>query len=554
MQWDVIILGSGAAGLTAALRAAKAGAKTLVLEKADYYGGTTAISGGGIWIPGSPQAVAQGASDSIARAREYALAAVGEDAPVPLIDAYLENGPAMVTWLEAHSEVTFLLSPPSSDWYPDLPGAAFEHRLLSPREYDGKRLGAGFAELRPAREEFNAPGGFMIDLFDLPYLANMGAPRSILHFARLGARFALDKLRGYKRGTRLTMGNALAAALLKSAIDAGVTLRRNVTVTGLLREAGRITGVSLAGGEQLHASLGVLLATGGFSANPQLRKAYIPYAEQHVSLLPYENTGDGMNLAFDNGAAAAPKNPVNAVWAVVSTNKRADGSLARYAHLMDMSKPGCIAVNAKGERFGNEASVHFVEAMHSAGAVPAYIIADALTVKKYGLGLVYPGSPNLKKLIRAGYVTEAASLAELAGKIGVDPAGLSRTAATMNDYAATGTDPEFGKGDTLIDREIGDPGHAPNPCLGRIATAPFYAVKILPGDGSTTVGLPIDSACRVLDAAGVPLLGLYAAGLDANSIWRGRSPAHGCNVGPAMVLGFIAANAILQAGEHRAPI
>jgi succinate dehydrogenase/fumarate reductase flavoprotein subunit len=213
---------------------------------------------------------------------------------------------------------------------------------------------------------------------------------------------------------------------------------------------------------------------------------------------------------------------------------------------MDMSKPGCIAVNAKGERFGNEASVHFVEAMHRSGAVPAYIINDAHGVKKYGLGLVYPGAPNLKQLIKAGYVSEAPTLRELAIKISVDPDGLERTVTRINQYAASGIDLDFGKGAARIDQEIGDGNHKPNPCLGPLRSGPFYAVKIFPGDGSTTVGVKIDTHCRVLDSAGVPLQGLYAAGLDANSIWRGKSPAHGCNVGPAMVLGFIAGKTLAE--------
>ena len=251
--------------------------------------------------------------------------------------------------------------------------------------------------------------------------------------------------------------------------------------------------------------------------------------------------GDGMNMALQAGASLDGENLANATWAVVSTHKRADGYLARYAHLMDMSKPGCIAVNNKGERFGDEASQHFVTAMHKSGTAPAWIINDAPGVKKYGLGLVYPGAPNLKKLV------EGASLRDLAAKIDVDADGLERTVARNNEFAKTGVDADFGKGSTLIDQEIGDYNHKPNPCIGPLGTGPFYAVKIFPGDGSTTAGVKIDAQCRVLDANGVPLEGLYAAGLDANSIWRGKTPAHGCNVGPALVLGYIAGKSISAA-------
>ncbi|MDH2133378.1 FAD-dependent oxidoreductase [Sphingobium yanoikuyae] len=544
-QYDVVVVGSGAAGMTAAIRAASAGLSVLVLEKAAHFGGTTAVSGGGIWIPDSPQARAAGVEDSRAVARQYVLDVIGPTADPVLIDAYLDAGPEMVEWLDQNSRVHFLLSPPSSDWYPEVPGAADHGRLLSPQEYDGKKLGDHFADLRPAREEFNAPGGFMIDLFDLPYLAEMPSPKSLFHFGKLAAKFGLDKVRRYPRGTRLTMGNALAARLIRSAIDTGVTLRKDAAVDRLLVKAGRVTGVRV-NGEDIAARVGVLLASGGFSASEQLRKAYIPYAEKHVSILPYENTGDGMNMGLDAGASLDGDNLVNAVWAVVSKMTRPDGYVARYAHLIDMSKPGCIAVDAKGERFGNEASVHFVEAMHKSGTVPAHIIGDAAFIKKYGMGMVYPGGGGLKKLIAAGYVTEAPSLRELAGKIGVDADGLMATVAKMNRYADTGKDPDFGKGDTQIDIEIGDPKHKPNPCLGRVETAPFYAIKIHPGDGSTTVGLKIDAQCRVIGTDGAPVEGLFAAGLDANSIWRGKSPAHGCNVGPAMVTGFIAGKAMAE--------
>jgi succinate dehydrogenase/fumarate reductase flavoprotein subunit len=544
-QYDVVVVGSGAAGLTAALRAAAAGKSVIVLEKASHFGGTTSISGGGIWVPASPQARAAGVDDSKDRARQYVLNVIGPSAEPALIDAYLDAGPRMVEWLEKNSRVEFLLSPPSSDWYPEVRGAADHGRLLAPKEYDGKKLGEHFAQLRPAREEFNAPGGFMIDLFDLPYLAQMPSAKSLVHFGKLAAKFGLDKLRRYPRGTRLTMGNALAARLLRSALDAGITLRKDAAVDQLLVQSGRVTGVRV-GEEEIEARLGVLLASGGFSASEQLRKAYIPFAEHHVSILPYENTGDGMNMGLEAGAALAGENLVNAVWAVVSMLTRPDGYVARYAHLIDMSKPGCIAVNAKGERFGNEASVHFVEAMHRDGAVPAHIICDADFIKKYGMGMVYPGGGGLKRLIAAGYVTEGRSLRELAEKIGVNPDGLVASVAKINRYAETGHDTDFGKGETQIDIEIGDPRNKPNPCLGRVERAPFYAIKIYPGDGSTTVGLKVDDQFRVVGADGEPVPGLYAAGLDANSIWRGKSPAHGCNVGPAMVTGFIAGNAMAQ--------
>ncbi len=549
MQYDVVVMGSGAAGLTAALVAANAGHSVAVLEKAPHFGGTTAISGGGIWIPGSPQAMAEGVDDCIEKARDYVLGVVGNRAERDLIDAYLANGPEMVAWLAGSSHVDFQISPPSSDWYPDVPGAVDFGRLLAPAEYNGTRLGEDFERLQKPREEFNAPGGMMIDLFDLEYIARLPSPGAIWYMAKIAVRFALDK-RKLGRGSRLTMGNALAGRLLHSCLDAGIDLFEASPVEDLLTSDGRVTGVraTIKGvPTEITARQGVVLASGGFSANAAMRQAYIPFAQQHVSILPYENTGDGINMATASGAAMGAENHVNAVWAVVSKRTREDGYVERYAHLIDMSKPGCIAVNAAGQRFGNEASVHFVEAMHTTGTVPAHIIANAAFVKKYGMGLVLPGGGKIKQMVACGYMKTGATLAELAGKIGVDATGLSATVAKVNADAATGRDTQFGKGETQIDIEIGDPKHKPNACFGPVGDGPYYAIEIFPGDGSTTVGVKIDAQCRVMGHDGMPIAGLWAAGLDANSIWQGKSPAHGCNIGPAMVTGYIAGKSVAAA-------
>ncbi len=548
MEWDAIVVGSGAAGLTAAVTAARKGLKVLVIEKTHWFGGTTAISGGGIWIPGNHLARAAGIEEPDGAARTYIGNLVGGGLRTDVLDAYLRAGPEMLRFLEERTEVRFMLLPHSPDWHPEFEGASQDGRLLGPLEYDAKRLDGHFAELRPPRAEFNAPGGFMIDMADLPHLENARRSlKSTLYMGRLALRFLFDKLRGYPRGTRLTMGNALAARLLRSALDAGVTLWRDTSVVSIERGPGGVAGVRVerdGEAEVLHARRGVVLASGGFSGNEQLRRAYMPFPDQHVSIMAGCNTGDGMNMGLDAGGALDGENYANGVWAVASMLRKNDGSTAIYAHLIDMSKPGCIAVDRTGRRFGNEASSEFVEYMHRAGAVPAWLVADARFVKAYGLGMVYPGAPNLKTLLKAGYIVEAPSLAVLAERIGVDVAGLQMTTSRMNRYAASGIDEDFHKGECSLDRDLGDPRHAPNPCLGTIEKAPFYAVKVWPGDGSTTVGLRIDGEARVLDGEGRPVPGLYAVGLDANSIWRGKQPAHGCNVGPAMTLGYIAGSSL----------
>lgn len=547
-QWDAIIVGSGAAGLTAAVTAARRGLKVLVVEKTDVFGGTTAISGGGIWIPGNHHQIAAGIPEPAGAARTYVATLVGETLHGEVLDAYLHAGPEMVRFLEDKTEVRFALADHSPDWHPEIAGASKEGRLLRPLEYRTQKLDGYVEELRRPRTEFNAPLGFMIDLPDLPHLDHMkSSPKSLLYMLKIVGRYVLDKMMGRKRGSRITMGNALAARLLRSAHDAGVTLWRNTSVTGLVAGPGGVTGLTVERDgktETLNARKGVVLATGGFSANEQLRRAYMPYPDQHISIMAGCNTGDGMNMGLEAGGVVDGTNFANGVWSVVSTMRKDDGSTAIYAHLIDMSKPGCIAVGKDGKRFGNEASNVFVEYMHKAGAVPAWLVADAPFVKKYGLGLSLPGGGGIRKLVKAGYLTEAPTIRELADRIGVDAGGLQATVETMNGYARTGKDLEFHKGDSSLDRDLGDPRHGPNPCLGTIQTGPFYAVKIFPGDGSTTVGLRIDAEARVLDQQGKAIPGLYAAGLDANSIWRGKAPAHGCNVGPAMTLGYIAARSL----------
>ena len=547
-EWDAIVVGSGAAGMTAAVTAARRGLKVLVVEKTNVFGGTTAISGGGIWIPGNHHQRAAGIPEPDGAARKYIQGVVGDQLRTEVLDAYLQAGPEMVRFLEDKTEVKFALAEHSPDWHPEVEGFSKEGRLLRPLEYRAQKLNGYLDQLREPRREFNAPMGFMVDLPDLPHLDQMkSSPKSMAYMLKIIGQYGIDRLLGRRRGSRITMGNALAARLLRSALDAGVTLWRNTPVTGLVAGPEGITGVRIERNgttETLKARKGVVLASGGFSANEQLRRAYIPYPDQHISIMAGCNTGDGMNMGLEAGGTVDGENVANGVWSVVSTMKKDDGSTAIYAHLIDMAKPGCIAVDRHGKRFGNEASNVFVEYMHKSGAVPAWLVADANFVKKYGLGLCLPGGMGLKKLIKAGYLVEGATIADLAGRIGVDMVGLQATVSKMNSYAETGKDPDFHKGDSFLDRDLGDYRHGPNPCLGKIETGPFYSVKIFPGDGSTTVGLKIDGEARVLAADGRVIRGLYAAGLDAHSIWRGNAPAHGCNVGPAMTLGYIAARSL----------
>lgn len=543
MERDVVVVGSGGAGLTAAITAAKSGLDVLVIEKTGHFGGATAMSGGGTWVPANSLARKAGLPDTVEEARRY-VQHVTPNVRRNLLDAFLEASPAMLDFLMEETEVDFAVAPFSPDYNPDLEGASQDGRMLSPVAYDGRRLGAYFDLLRTPLAEFNAPMGMMIDLSDMQHvLAPFGSAKSFVHVAKMVGRLGRDRIR-HRRGTRLTMGNALAGRLLRSALDAGVELRRNTHMTRLVREDNRIVAVEIDQGgivTRVDVRRGVVLAAGGFSANPAMRRKHIPFAEHHISLMPPGNTGDGISAAEAVGATMDLGNAHNAAWTVISRYPRRDGSIGKWPHLfLDRPKPGYIIVGKDGRRVGDEAALDFVAAMHRAGAVPAHLICDARALRRYGLGAVLPHGIRLHRLIRAGYIVAAPTLRALAGKIGVDPDGLEQTAARMNAYAASGHDPEFGKGSNAFDRSIGDHRHTPNPCLGPIRTAPFYAVLVNPGDATTTFGLHVDERARVLDEDGHSISGLYACGLDMNSIWRGSPPGNGANNTLSLTFGYIA--------------
>lgn len=552
-EFDVVVVGSGGAGLTAATVAARLGLSVLLVEKADVFGGTTAWSGGGVWVPGSALAVQASIVEAPGAASQYVQQVVGPTLRADLLETFLDAAPRMVDFLHTHTSVRFTLQRGFADWHPTASGFMREGRLLVPADYDGRELGSHFDRLRPPLAEFNAPGGLMIGLPDMAHAANWTRSfKSMRHMARLAWRHGIARL-SHPRGTRLTMGNALAARLLRSAIDAGVTLWHSAPMQRLWLEDGAVRGVFVdheGALRQVHARRGVVLASGGFSANAEMRKRFIPHAEHHVSLVPEGNTGDGLNHALAAGGGFDGDNLSNAGWVVVSVLREADGRLRKFPHLfLDRGKPGCIAVNAQGQRFGNEAATNLVEPMHRSGSVPAHLVCDDAFIRRYGLGLVRPGGFGLRRLTRAGYIITAPTLQALADRIGAPPDALVATVTRFNAQAAAGFDDDFGRGREPSDHFMGDAAHRPNPCLGPITKGPFHAVQIFPGDSTTTLGLRVDTQARVLDAHGAPIPGLHAVGLDMNSLWRGRAPGNGANNTLGLTFGFIAAQALARQPE-----
>lgn len=545
-EYDVVVVGSGGAGLSTALVSAQKGLSVLVVEKTQYFGGTTAISGGGIWVPGNHLALEAGLKDSPEDGFSYIEGLVEDRLRADILRTYVDNAHEMVRYMHDNTDVRFSLHDDQPDYYLDLPGAKTDGRVLDPVDFDGRQAPEDLVAIRPPLKEFNAPMGFMVGFPDIPHLMNAKKSiKSLFHVLKMVGRYVKDRI-SYPRGTHLTMGNALIARLMYSAQKAGVELQNNTAMTDLLTEDGKVVGVELEHNgvkTKVTAKKAVVLASGGFSQNEEMRKKFIPYPESHVSFLPEGNTGDGIAAAEKVGGGLEEGNYHNAAWAVLSVLKEPNGNVRKQPHVMlDRTKPGCIAVNDKGERFVNECAANFVEAMHDTASVPAHLVCDHKFIKKYGLGLVMPGGMGLGKMIKAGYVITAPTVEGLAEKIGADKNGLLETVKKHNTYAEQGKDPDFGKGDTEADTCWGDLEHSPNPCLGPIATGPYYAVKIFPGDGSTTLGLKVSDSAEVLDAEGNPVGGLYACGLDMNVLWRGREPSHGSYNGLSLTFGYVIAN------------
>ncbi len=546
---DLLVVGAGAGGMTAALVGALEGLDVLLCEKSAQVGGTSATSAGTVWIPGNSQSRKAGYPDSAEQIGTY-LDALIENPPPPAIRAaFLESGPAMLDYLEARSEVRFIPTGRHPD-YRELPGATTAGRGLIPESFDGRLLREAFRLVAPPIEEYMVLGGMMVAKADIaPLLGRFKSPGNFLHAARLALRYFLDRLY-YPRGTRLTMGNALVARLFHSLRQKAVPVLLESPIESLLTENGAVTGANIRHkGDTLRvrARRGVILATGGWGHDPAMRAACMPEPTPQYSLAYPANTGDGVALAKGLGANIR-KQRSGGLWAPASVTLRRDGTHGLYPHfLYDRAKPGLIAVNAAGRRFVNEGcSYHdFGEAMFEAHrqspCMPAWLICESAFVAAYGLGAIHPGTRDLAPHIASGYLSVADSLQALAQKIGVDAAGLAASVAEHNEYAKTGVDLAFGKGSTELNRYNGDPNQSGNPSLKPIVQGPFCAMAVWPADISVSASLVTDENARILDAAGRPIAGLYACGNDMASIFGGHYPGPGTTLGPAMTFGYRAA-------------
>ena len=556
-QVDLLVVGSGGGGLTSAVVARKAGLQVLLIEKDDLFGGTTAYSGGMIWIPCNHHAQAanarSGRDDSIDLARRYILDEGRGLVDPAKVDAYLHHGPAMVEYLERETQVRFY----SMD-YPDYVSenpASRTQRGLCTVNYKTSEMGEQLKYLRnqlPQTLFLGLAIGSSVEMKEF-----MRAGRSIRSMG-----FVLRKLLAhardmvvYGRSEQMVRGRALVGRLLRTATDLGIPLWRKSPMRSLIREDGRVCGALVdtpQGLVEVRASRGVVLACGGYGRDAERRAATYPATANganHPTPVPVANTGDGVRAAEQIGARFDASVHQVSPWMPVSQIPGVQGVEGVWPHLVDRMKPGFIAVSRKGRRFADESSSyhHFIPGMIRASQEEgeteacAWIVADARAVKHWGMGFVRPFPIPKGRYLRNGYLLRGDSLAELARNAGIDPAGLQATVEEFNRNAREGVDPHFNRGNRTYDSYQGDEDIRPNSCLAPLVQAPFYAVRLQVGEIGTFAGLKTDAAARVLDTANAPIPGLYAVGNDQVSVFGGAYPGPGSTIGPAMTFGYIAA-------------
>ncbi|AYC32472.1 FAD-dependent oxidoreductase [Pseudomonas cavernae] len=555
LHCDVLVIGSGASGLAAAVTAAHHGLKVIVVEKTSQLGGTSAWSGGWLWIPRNPLAVAEGNIEHDDAPERYLRAQVHADALDERQRSYLERGPEMVEFFQRHTAVQFYSGSKMPDMH-DGEGAGRGGRSLCAQPFDGHELGAWIAKLRPPLDIVSLAGMGIAGGLDMANFFNASrSPRAALYVAKRLLRHCRDLVL-HRRGMQLVNGNALVARLLRSALDLDVKLLTEAPAKRLLSQDGRGSGAQIehfGSLTEIRASRGVVLACGGFPHDRQRLAELMPHApngSEHRSAAPPSNTGDGLRLGEQLGARVADDLAQAGAWAPVSLVPRRDGSLGHFPHLLDRAKPGFIAVRRNGRRFCNEADCYhdFMNALFKATpkgeAHEAWLLCDHQAQRRYGIGWAKPFPFPTAYYQRRGYLFKGRNLSELAARCGIDVAQLQATVERFNQHAAQGEDPDFQRGASAYNRAQGEVLHGPNPSLRPLERGPFYAVKLLPGSLGTFAGLRTDAAARVLDGQDEPIGGLFAVGNDMASVMAGHYPSGGITLGPGMTFGYLAGLAL----------
>ena len=524
---DVVVVGSGAAGMVAALAAADAGARVTLLEKSERVGGTTAVSGGVVWVPCNHHMEAAGIADSRAEALGYVQRLADGRSDETMIGAFLDAAPAMLRWVEEHTPLAFKPLAKYPDYPPELPGGKPGGRSLDPGLFDTNRLGAWKDKLRRS------------PIFGMTAMSVTEATEWGVFSKPLALPYKLLAER-YKQGL-VCYGASLAGGLLAALLERGLEPRLATAARELIVEEGRVVGVRTDDGG-IGARRGVILASGGFEWNPELCSRFLGGPLTHPNSPP-GNDGDGLKMAM---AAGADLGNMTEAWWCPSLMVPGEEYEGRQLHRGDFairSLPHTLIVNRRGERFVNEAQNYndLMKPFHAfdprdyrRANLPAWLIIDQQFVEKYMLLTWLPGMKLPDWLPRSG------SLEELAGKLGIDAAGLAATVKRFNGFAVEGADRDFGRGDSLYDRFYGDPEHRPHANLGTIEKPPFFALEVHPGAIGTKGGARVTRDAQVLRVEGEPMPGLYAAGNVMAGVTGAGYPGAGSTIAAAMTFGWLA--------------
>nr|WP_306363783.1 3-oxosteroid 1-dehydrogenase [Nocardia sp. CC227C] len=543
-SYDVVVVGSGAAGMTAALTAAHHGLRAVLIEKAPHYGGSTARSGGGVWIPGNKALQAAGRPDDREEARTYLHSIIGDAVPADRIDTYIDRGAEAFDFVLDHTPLRMKWVPGYSDYYPEAPGGRGEGRSCEPAPFNAKILGEERFKLEPPYAK--APLNVVVMQADFVRLNLIRRhPKGIMRAMRVGARTYLAKWTGKHI---LGMGQAIIAAMRKGLMDANVPVLLETPMTKLIVEDGRVVGVeALRDGKPVvfRARHGVVLGSGGFEHNAEMRTKYQrqPIGTEWTTGAA-ANTGDGIIAGMEAGGAV---DFMEDAWWGPTIFKSGKPWFA----LAERNLPGTIMVNADGKRFGNE-SAPYVEAVHTMYGgeygqgdgpgenIPAWLVFDQRYRNRYIFAGLQPGQRIPSRWMENDNIVKADTIAELADRIGVPAANLTATVERFNSFAETGVDEDFGRGKSHYDRYYGDPTVKPNPCLAALVQGPFYAAKMVPGDLGTKGGLVADTAGRVLREDGTVIEGLYASGNSATPAMGHTYAGPGATIGPAITFAYLA--------------
>lgn len=553
---DVLVIGSGAAGMATALTASVLGLDVILTEHAPYLGGASAISGGEVWIPLNRQG-GKSQNDSEEAAIQYLRGVIGQNFDEARGIAYIKNAAEAMSFFEDNSHLEYELLENVVDYFTDVNGSTHGLRSLGAVPFDGRKLGKNFKMIRSPLPASMIFGGMSLGRLDIPHFSRFTRSlTSLIHVCKMLANHLRDRLLGYHRGARMVMGNALIGRLALSLIEREVTLWTNTPTIELIRNDGGVIGALVAhpsGCRLVRARRAVVMATGGFSGSRQKQLEFLPHVragQQHRSHLPTTNDGSGLDLVRAMGGKIDTDLLQPAAFTPVSVVPRPNGSEWLTPHFGDRAKPGVIVVNARGERIANEAiNYHdFVAEMlrDSSGRTSAefYLVTSHKHLRSYGLGRVPAAPGRVTPFLRSGYLLKGETLAELATMLNIDGGGLISTVEALDAHASFGSDPAFKKGETAFERQAGDLANKPNPCVAPLGKGPFYAIRIIPGDIGTFAGVSVDPIGRVLTEDGAAIKGLYAVGTVSSSVMGGTYPAAGAMLGPALTFGYLTAKAI----------